>query len=215
MMIRKQRTYTLHKRAQAAQDTRLSIVEATRTLLAETGYPDISLDDIARKAGVSRQTIYVQFGSKSGVLQAVGEHIEHAALDQLIPTLLQASNPLEALRLGLERVVSFFEHDTQVLRNLYAQTVYDTSYATVWRDKQQEIWRNTRRLVEWLDRDGCLTTAWSVEEATDWLWAASSFESYYQLVGERGWTAEQFVGRIMQLVEKTLLAHEDDVHPRK
>src|SRR5437868_6007732 len=108
-MTRKRRTYTLHKRAQAAQDTRLSIVEATRTLLEETGYPDISLDDIARKAGVSRQTIYVQFGSKSGVLQALGEYIEQAALEGqlgeyieqaalegLIPTLLQASNPVEA-----------------------------------------------------------------------------------------------------------------------
>jgi AcrR family transcriptional regulator len=214
-MIRKRRTYTLHKRAQAAQDTRLSIVEATRSLLEETGYPDISLNDIARKAGVSRQTIYVQFGSKSGVLQAVGEHIEHAALEGLIPTLLQASNPVEALRLGLQRVVRFYEHDDQVLRNLHAQTVYDASYATVWRDKQQEIWRNTRRLVEWLDREGCLAASWNVEEATDWLWAANSFESYHQLVGERGWTAEQFVLRIMQLVEKTLLAHEDGAHPRE
>ncbi len=214
-MNRKRRTYTLHKRAQAAQDTRLSIVEATRTLLAETGYPEISLDDIAGRAGVSRQTIYVQFGSKSGVLQAVGEHIEQAALEGLIPTLLQASNPIDALRSGLERVAQFYEHDAQVLRNLHAQTVYDASYATVWRNKQLEIWRNTRRLVEWLDLDGCLTAAWSVDEATDWLWAASSFESYHQLVSERGWTAEQFVQRIMQLVEKTLLAHEDGAHPRK
>ena len=212
-MIKKQRTYTLHKRAQMATDTRLSIVEATRTLLAETGYPDISLDDIARKAGVSRQTIYVQFGSKSGVLQAVGEHIEHAALEGLIPTLLQASNPVEALRGGLERVVNFYEHNALVLRNLHAQTVYDASYAAVWRDKQQEIWSNTRRLVEWLDREGCLAAVWSVEEATDWFWAASSFESYHQLVGERGWTAEQFVQRIMQLVEKTLLTPQDGVIP--
>ena len=214
-MNRKRRTYTLHKRAQAAQDTRLSIIEATRTLLAETGYPDISLDDIAVRAGVSRQTIYVQFGSKSGVLQAVGEHIEHAALDGLIPTLLQSGNPIEALRSGLERVVQFYEHDAQVLRNLHAQTVYDASYATVWRDKQQEIWRNTRRLMEWLDREGCLTADWSVEEATDWFWAASSFESYHQLVSERGWTTGQFVGRIMQLVEKTLLGHEDGAHPQE
>ena len=214
-MIRKRRTYTLRKRAQAAQDTRLTIVEATRTLLEATGYPDISLDEIARTAGVSRQTIYVQFGSKSGVLQAVAEQIEHAALDQLIPTLLQASSPVEALLMGLERVVSFYEHDAQVLRNLHAQTVYDASYATVWRDKQQEIWHNTRRLVEWLDREGWLAAVWSVKEATDWLWAAISFESYNQLVGERGWTTEQFVRRIMQLVEKTLLAHDDDAHPRE
>jgi AcrR family transcriptional regulator len=205
----------LRKRAQAAQDTRLTIVEATRTLLEATGYPDISLDEIARTAGVSRQTIYVQFGSKSGVLQAVAEQIEHSALDQLIPTLLQASSPVEALRMGLERVVSFYEHDAQVLRNLHAQTVYDANYATVWRDKQQEIWRNTRRLVEWLDREGSLAAVWNVEEATDWLWAAMSFESYNQLVGERGWTAEQFVRRIMQLVEKTLLAHDNDAHPRE
>ena len=70
-----------------------------------------------------------------------------------MPSLLEANRPVEAFRAGLELVMAFYEQYAEVLGNLHAQTVYDVDYAVVWRDKQQEIWRNTRRLVEWLDRE--------------------------------------------------------------
>src|SRR5437762_3276245 len=58
-------------RPRGAEATRTSILDAASSLIVESGYHSISLEDIAEKAGVSRRTIYDQFGSKRGVLEGI------------------------------------------------------------------------------------------------------------------------------------------------
>src|SRR5919205_4626990 len=100
------RRYTLRKRAQTSAETRQRIVAGACALLEHAGYHQISLDDLAQAAEVSRQTIYVQFGSKSGVLQAVAEYLENASLENLMPDLLASSTPLAAFQHACERIVA-------------------------------------------------------------------------------------------------------------
>jgi AcrR family transcriptional regulator len=194
----------LRKRAQASEETRRRIVAAACALLEHAGYHQISLDDLAQAAEVSRQTIYVQFGSKSGVLQAVAEYIEHAGLENLIAELLASPTPLAAFQHTCQRLVAFFGQYAAVLRNLQAQTIYDVEFAVFLRSKQNEIWHNTRRMIEWLATKEGHPSGWSIDEATDWLWMLTSFEMYDKLVTERGWSAEQYIGRIMDTLEQIL-----------
>lgn len=56
----------------AREDELLSQVEA---LIVERGYEHVSLNLIARTAGVSKQTIYVKYGGKVGLLRAVLKRI--------------------------------------------------------------------------------------------------------------------------------------------
>lgn len=68
----KKRTYRSKVRTAAVDETRARIVEAARTLLSDDkGTPGFSLDAVAREAGVSRLTVYNQFESKRGLLEAV------------------------------------------------------------------------------------------------------------------------------------------------
>ena len=67
----KARRYRSTLRAEQAQETRRRIRAAADTLFLEQGYRDVSMDDIARAAGVSRQTVFSAFGSKAGVLKDV------------------------------------------------------------------------------------------------------------------------------------------------
>src|SRR5689334_17860798 len=48
--------------------TQRSILDATRTLLATTGYDQISIDAIARAADVSRPTVYRRWPSKAHIV---------------------------------------------------------------------------------------------------------------------------------------------------
>ena len=203
-MTERQRRYTLRKRAQASEETRQRIVAAACSLLEHAGYHQVSLDELAQAAGVSRQTIYVQFGSKGGVLQAVAEYIEHASLENLMPELLASPTPLAAFRHACERIVAFFAQNAAILRNLQAQTIYDVEFAAFLRSKQNEIWHNTRRSIEWLALEEGHPSGWSIDEATDWLWMLSSFEMYDKLVNERGWSTEQYIRRIMDALAQIL-----------
>jgi len=221
-MIREKRTYKLNKRAGASEETRLRIIEAARELFSESGYPNVSLDDIAAKAGVSRQTVYVQFGSKVGVLEAVGAHIERLSfgtdadfedrLTAIAETHRERPNAADEVLVivneGLNRVMHFFETNAPLLRNIRAQATYDPESRRVWEYGVGRHWRAFSIIVQTIQAIGVLAPGWTVQSATDWLAAITHFNEYDLLISERGWTHEQLVQRVMQLIRQMLLKSE-------
>lgn len=69
----RRRAYDMTKRSDAAGGTRQRIAEAALSLFMERDYDDVSLNEIARTAGVSHQTVLNHCESKAGVLLAAGE----------------------------------------------------------------------------------------------------------------------------------------------
>ncbi len=67
------RAYDMTKRSGAAAGTRSRIAEAALALFKERDYDDVSLNEIARAAGVSHQTVLNHCENKAGVLLAAGE----------------------------------------------------------------------------------------------------------------------------------------------
>jgi len=64
------RPYTQTARAEAAEQTRQRISRAAFELQTERLTADISLDDVAARAGVTVQTVLRRFGSKADLFQA-------------------------------------------------------------------------------------------------------------------------------------------------
>jgi AcrR family transcriptional regulator len=62
--VKKKRVYQMGPRADAVEETRGRIMQAAYELWLEQHYDDVSLDRIAERAGVSKQTLIRQFGSK-------------------------------------------------------------------------------------------------------------------------------------------------------
>lgn len=67
------RAYDMTKRSDASGGTRRRIAEAALALFEERDYDDVSLNEIARAAGVSHQTVLNHCTTKAGVLLAAGE----------------------------------------------------------------------------------------------------------------------------------------------
>ena len=59
----------------AVPQTRTQILEAARAMFEERGYYGAGLEAVAKKAGVSRQAIYLHFPSKAELLTALHLHI--------------------------------------------------------------------------------------------------------------------------------------------
>lgn len=81
------------------------IVAAARSLFIEMGFGAASMDEVARRAGVAKQTVYNHFGSKSALFQAIVEQI----CDDLMSTVNVAasteSDPARALSRLAQRFV--------------------------------------------------------------------------------------------------------------
>src|SRR4051794_40005171 len=66
------RPYQSSQRQAGGEQTRSRIIIAARDLLSGSGgLPGFTIDAVARQAGVARMTVYYQFGSKLGLLEAL------------------------------------------------------------------------------------------------------------------------------------------------
>lgn len=68
------RRYTMTTRAEAAERTRVRILDAAVALTDTKLIPEISLDDVASAADVSVQTVLRRFGNRAGLLEAARLH---------------------------------------------------------------------------------------------------------------------------------------------
>jgi AcrR family transcriptional regulator len=80
--------------------TRRAIVLAARELFAEAGYEATTIEDIARRAGVSKGALYHHYADKVEVLAAVYEELETELVESLLAVAAAETDPLAALRVG-------------------------------------------------------------------------------------------------------------------
>jgi len=62
---------------------RASILDAMRALLLERDWAKITVGDVAARAGVSRQTLYNEFGSRAGLAQAYAIRLADDLVDHV------------------------------------------------------------------------------------------------------------------------------------
>ena len=73
------------------------ILEAAGQLFREQGYGAVSMDQIARDAGVSKATVYAHFESKERLFAAIVEHGCTTYLEGTVPAVQQLDDMREAL----------------------------------------------------------------------------------------------------------------------
>ena len=78
------RPYRLGQRQIATEQTRARILAAARELLLTSDtFTGFSIDAVARQADVARMTVYHQFGSKIGLLEALSDSLAaHGGMEQ-------------------------------------------------------------------------------------------------------------------------------------
>src|SRR5881394_2225312 len=92
------RRYVSSIRSAAAESKRERVIEAAaRSLREDESIADFSMDAVAKAAGVTRLTVYHQFGSRRGLLEAVFDEIARQGGLTEIPDAMAMSDPRAAL----------------------------------------------------------------------------------------------------------------------
>lgn len=109
------RNYVSPVRASAAAETRERIIAAGAKLLRkDASIATFSLDVVAKAAGITRLTVYNQFGSRRGLLEAVFDHIAREGGLFELSDVMTMADP----RAALDRVVAifctFWSHDPAI-----------------------------------------------------------------------------------------------------
>ena len=192
------RTYNSPRRIVAATQTRERIVVAAAAILATAeGISGFSLQAVADKAGVTRLTVYNQFGSRRTLLEAVFDDMAVRGGLHRIPGVMAGSDP----QAGLLRVIAifcdFWSFGCDALGPLHAAGASDPEFGASVRERNER----RRRLLSVLVRrmaEGRKLRPKALGDLIDVVFALTSFQFFSQLTA-RGRTAEAACGLIQEL----------------
>lgn len=188
-----------------AERTREDILDAAWTLIARRG-AGISLADIAAEVGMTRQSIYVHFKSRGGLLIALVRRAdERADILRKFERALATPDPGARLKACLAVWFAFVPEIYPVARDLVRLRAGDTEAAAAWDDRMKDLRRVFRLLTRGLHDEGALAGYWTPARAADFLWAGSSVEAWGLLTAERGWSAASAADAIIHTMERSLL----------
>ena len=181
------RAYSMAKRGAAAAETRRRILEAARRVLAEALDPGFGMDAIARRAGLSRLTVYYHFHSRTGLLEALYDYLAmRGNLHRRATEALRERSPSAVLAGLVRALVEFWASDPGVIRRLHAMAALDAEIATGLQAREARRRRVAREILQRMPAVQKRTRGPGGRRlAADVLCALASFEMYDALARAR------------------------------
>lgn len=192
------RPYTMTARAEAAERTRVAVLDATVALAMTRRLADISLDDVAGRAGVSVQTVLRKFGSRDGLVEAAMDHATRE-VDA------ERRTPVGDVVAAVEVVVEHYERMGDGVVLMLAQEQDDPQVARIVGTGR----RLHREWVETVFAPHLPPEAQRREEAVDLLAVAADVYTWKQLRRDRGLDRTTATARMHRLVAAVLGTPED------
>lgn len=195
----KTRSYNSSRRREQAAATRRDILGAAQRLFERQGYAATTMAAIAAEAGVALKTVYLAFETKSGVLRALwnqllrGDEGEAPVAERSwYREVVEEPEPQRQLRLNARNSRAAKTRIAGVLKVIREAAPVDSDTGALWERIQTEFHANQRVIVERLAQRKALRRGLDVDRATDILWTLNHPDVWQLLVGERGWTPEQY-----------------------
>ena len=178
------RPYRLGQRQIATEQTRARILIAARELLLTSdAFSGFSIDAVARQADVARMTVYHQFGSKIGLLEALSDSLAaHGGMEQLANAFRQ-KDPLEALEEYIRVFSRFWQSDRLVTRRLRALSTLDPDFEQVVKARDERRREGLRVIVLRLVEKYGKPAPETIDETVNILFTLLSFETFDTLAG--------------------------------
>src|ERR687886_1235854 len=184
--------------------TRAALLAAARSVLEEYGSPQLTMAAVAERAGVTRRAVYLHFDSRSELVGALFDYVaETEGLEASLQRVRPAPDAVAALDAWARHEASYHARILGVARAL-EHVGRDDPDAAAWRERiARHQLTDCRLLAERLADEYHLAPGWTVDSATDMLWALISTEPLERLLVDRGWPPQQYAERLAQLLRST------------
>src|SRR5256886_545638 len=204
------RPYHSQVRQRQAEETRRRILAAAGELFASRGYAVTTLEAVAEFAEVSSKTITAVFGSKRALLaEVINPEAFSTPVKLLIEELRATEDPSRRLSLVAQITRQAYEPLASSLELLRTAGAVAPELADLAQQVEARRRRNQARLIVSLREQGMLHPGLSFEEATDVLWALTSYDLYRMLVVEQGWEPVRYETWLAQILIQNLLQPTD------
>jgi AcrR family transcriptional regulator len=199
--------YHSPRREAAAESTREAILQHARALFLEQGYGATTVSDIARAAQVATPTVYASTGGKAAMyVELLQPAINDPLAAQAVAAAGETDDPRQVMmhcaagaRRGQER---YWDLVSGLMRRPPEDELAQRAVANI----AEKCLAALAGIAQHLMDLGALKPGIDVADATDTLWFYFGQNSWYSLIGERGWTFDRAEQWLLDAADQALLA---------
>jgi AcrR family transcriptional regulator len=180
-------------RSQAAEGTRARILQASKTLFAGRGIDRVTVEQIAKKAGVSASTVFALYKSKAGILR---ELIRSALFGQRFQVALARlegeTDPIRLIALTANVARAIYEAESSQLGLIRGVSAFSPALGKLEKEFENLRFQMQKERVKLLFAQSKQRKELTLDEARRIMWMYTSRDVYRLLVHEGGWTPNRY-----------------------
>jgi AcrR family transcriptional regulator len=186
-------------------NSRTQILEAALALITRRGDASVTMANIGRAAGVSRQAVYLNFADRADLMLALVRYAdERRGLEGELDKIRTAPSGLAAVRALVALQARTNPEIWAIARALDAVRRTDAEVEKSWQDRLKSRLQGCRQIVARLADEGVLRKELKPAAAADILWSVTSLRTWEDLVLQRGWAPAQYEKRVYELLRIAL-----------
>lgn len=200
-----------------SDETRAGILEAAWTLMAEQRRLDAGMAEIAAASGVSRQTLFLAFGNRAGLLVAMARHQDTRGDQVLRMRQISATGAdRTALHAFVDAWLDYLPVVYPVAIQLETGSLSDADANAAWQDRifSQGVRTGLDRILGQIAAGGGLHPDQDPSRLADLCLTLLVPSAWRYLVVERGWTAEAFARSRHILIDALLVGGDTPTKSR-
>ena len=206
----KRRPYASPLRDEQAAGTRARILAAADELFLEHGYARTTVQAIAERAGVARDTVHAVFGSKARVLTALID--QRLVPDSSVPNVTQVpeaqavkdeTDPRRQIELFAHWITAMSTRLRPVFEILRTASAVEPEMADVFAEMDRFRLANMQTYAKWFAARGPLRVP--TKRAAEIIWTLASPDVARMLCDELGWSQEQHARWLADTLTRSLL----------
>ena len=181
--------YNLKARAERYQQTRQRIVEAALELHRTHGLTQTTITDIAKRAGVERQTVYNHFPDELSLFKACSAHNRSLNPPPDPEPWSHITDPQSRLRQALAEVYAYYRRNEQILANVTRDAQANPNVRKI----------SEARIKHWERMRDALAAGWEHGDGQRHkmlygaLWMSLEFQTWHTLVRQQGFEDDEII----------------------
>ncbi len=193
--------------SRGSRDTRSRILQAALDLLETGRGQGVRMTDVAKRAGITRQALYLHFGTRAELLIATTHYLDELkGAEERLFRSRGARSGIERLDAYIEAWGNYIPEIHGIAKALLAMRDTDAAAAKAWDDRMQDVREGCEAAIKALDRDNMLSPDHSADQATDILWTMLSVRNWEQLTIQCGWPQERYIETLKSLARRIFVA---------
>ena len=138
------------------EEAKNRILSAANQVFAEKGYRQATMDDVAKKIGVSKGALYLYFASKEELFEEICRTEPLALRDILYSSFSESKNPLESASDFFEKMVSRYGSNPALSFEIFSEASHNPVLKRVLKKTQDEYANTLASFLEQIRKTGHL-----------------------------------------------------------